>query len=245
MYTSAALTYPVTPGYAKRFAGVVHKSVALPAPKHFALALNTGSSATVLSKRTTINGAAAHDSCEIGVYDGKGNLVGSGVVVHGAAAFSVWGKSGLKKGTAAGCDASEKLTFKLWDGAQEYPLEFHGATAPQYADNAILLGTMVVPSSLFITKFALMDAYPNPFRSNIRIAFDVPAAAGKELQDVEVDVFDVKGSLVAQLAKGGFKAGHYSVTWDGGGAAALGSNMYIVEMKASNFDKMVRLFRVK
>jgi hypothetical protein len=244
MNASEALTYPVS-SLSKRVAFPVHKCVSLPVPKHFACALNTGNNATVLSKPIRINGALARDSSEVGVYDSKGNLVGSGVVVHGAAAFSVWGKGVLKKGRTAGCDSSEKLTFKLWDGIQEYPLEFHGAMQPQYADNAILMGSMMVPSSLFISEFALSKAYPNPFRENVRIFFDVPAAAGNNLQDVEINVYDLNGIMVRQLANGKYGAGHYSVFWDGSGQAGLSSNMYIVEMKAGQFNQFMKLFRVK
>jgi flagellar hook assembly protein FlgD len=104
-----------------------------------------------------------------------------------------------------------------------------------------------VPSRLFITKFALANAYPNPFRGHIRIFFDVPMINGKMLQDVGINVYNAKGNLVRQLAKGKYEAGHYTVTWDGAGDndAALGSSMYIIQMKAFDFDKKLKLFRIR
>jgi hypothetical protein len=242
MNAAGTLTYPS--GLSKETALSKRENVYLPAPKHFACALNTGNNATIISRRVVLNGAPAPDGSEVGVFDGKGNLAGSGVVMHGCAAFSVWGRDELMK-SQAGLAATEPMSFKLWNGTQEYPLEFHGSSAAAYASNGIFIGNFVVPSAGLIDKFVLANAYPNPFRGNVRIFFDVPAATGNGLQDVRINVYDLRGSVVARLADGKFKAGHYSVAWDGGSASALGSNMYIVEMKANNFEKQLRLFRVK
>jgi hypothetical protein len=244
MSVAASLVYPVGGPQSKAMAADRRPTIYLPNPRHFALSLNTGSNAAVLARRVMTNGASAPDSSEVAAFDSKGNLVGSGVVVHGMTAFSVWGKSVLNK-NGPGCDPSEPITFKLWDGKQEYSLEFHGDVEARYAKDGLFEAAMAVPSANFISKFALGEAYPNPFRDNIRISFDVPEVPGKSVQQVQINVYNLKGSLVARLADGKFTAGHYSVSWNGGNAAELGSNMYIVEMKAVDFEKMLKLYRVK
>jgi hypothetical protein len=87
-----------------------------------------------------------------------------------------------------------------------------------------------------------LSAYPNPFRTTIEIYFDVPEIMGKEMQDVEINVYDINGRVVSCLINGQYKAGHYSVAWDASGEAGLSSSMYIVEMKASGFNQRLKLF---
>ena len=57
----------------------------------------------------------------------------------------------------------------------------------------------------------------------------------------------MKGSLVHQIARGNYKAGHYQVTWTGeaGRDAMLGSSVYVVQMKAKNFEKRLKIVRVR
>lgn len=58
----------------------------------------------------------------------------------------------------------------------------------------------------------------------------------------------MKGSLVHQLLGGSnYAAGHYVVSWSGElwGNAMVGSSMYVIQMKAANFDKRLKLFRIR
>jgi len=95
--------------------------------------------------------------------------------------------------------------------------------------------------------FALAAAYPNPFRNSIKIAFDVPSARGGTEQQISINVYDFKGSIVQKLVNSKYAAGHYTVNWDGTGehCALLSSSMYIVQMKADNYSKKLKLFRLK
>jgi len=247
MKSAATLTYPsapIVPALAKT--AEVKTLTSLPDSRHFLLKINTGNNATILAKKVMVNGAPAADSSEIGAFDEKGNLIGSGAVIHGMTAFSVWGDNPQTK-EKDGCAAQEKMTFKLWNGTQEYPLEFQNASSLTYTEDGISVGVLSVPQRLFITKFALRNVSPNPFRNQIVLAFDVPASSGKDMQDVEINIFNLKGNLIHQVTKGKYAAGHYSVSWNcsGGNEMMLGSNAYVVRMKAGNFDSKLRLFRVK
>jgi hypothetical protein len=57
----------------------------------------------------------------------------------------------------------------------------------------------------------------------------------------------MKGILVHQLARGKYAAGHYVVSWSGEsmGGVASGAGIYVIQMKADNFDKRMKLVRVQ
>jgi hypothetical protein len=251
MSANGSLTYPTpdTGVSSKRLAGHGGKPVLrLPDPRHYTPHGVTGNNATLLAKQVSVGGKLARDSSEVGAFDASGNLVGSGMVLKGITMVTVWGKNTRTK-PKDGCLAGEPVVFKLWDGTREYPLEYESpeGSATKYAVDQVFLGALKVPDGWLITKFDLTRAYPNPFRGAVKIAFDVPTIAGISEHAIEINVYDLKGSLVKQLASGIFQAGHYTVAWnsDESHGAAVGSSVYILRMKASNFDKRLKLVRIQ
>jgi hypothetical protein len=240
MKNTAVLTYPAG-GIPKLLAE--GKKPTSPLPGHYLFQRNTGSNATILAKQVSIGVALAADNSEIGVFDEQGNLVGGGVVVKGKGAFCVWGDDPQTK-EKDGCAVGEKLSFKLWNGTQEYPIECQGMGL-HYHEDGIYTAAFSVQGALFIKKFALRIASSNPFRDRMTILFDIPAINHKDAQDVEINIYGLNGRLVHQLIKGEYTTGHYSATWNIGNDALSGSNIYIVRMKAANFDNKLRLFQVK
>jgi hypothetical protein len=247
MKSAAVLTYPVSSPTPKLCADA-HAMIRLPEPKHYLFKMNTGNNATIASSRVTLGGQLVPDSSEIGAFDSKGKLVGVGTVIHGSTAFSVWGDN-TQTNEKDGCGPSEKIAFKLWNGKQEYPLDIQSETEPRYSANGIIIGSFSVPDRFFITRFALDKVYPNPFRRSVKIAFDVPMIEGIAKHAVEINIFDMKGSLVHRLTSGKYGAGHYILSWNGenesGNKRLSASNVYIVQMKANNFNKRLKLVRIK
>ncbi len=246
---AVSLTYPTagsSPAKELSATPALAKLANPPAPKHFQKRALTGNFAAFIAPYVEIGGKLAADNCEVGAYDTKGNLVGSGTVVNGLTAFAICGKDPTSK-TKNGCLPSEKLTFKLWNSKTEYPLEVTRGSEPVYSSRTILKATLAVPAGSLISSFNLTRAYPNPFKGSVNIAFDVPTIAGVAQHAVEIDIFDMKGDLVKQLAKGVFQAGHYELPWncseerDG----SIGSSVYIVRMKAANFEKRLKLVRIE
>jgi hypothetical protein len=102
-------------------------------------------------------------------------------------------------------------------------------------------GIYKIPLPAAPVEFALR-AHPNPFRGVVMVAFDVPMIRGVSPKNtVEIDIYDLRGVLIAQLAKGAYRAGSYLVPWN---ASALGQSVYIILMKASNFKTQLKLIRV-
>jgi hypothetical protein len=247
MKAAAVLTYPAFAPTPKAVDGA-RAMVALPVPRHYMFKLNTGNNLSVVASSVTMKGRSAPDSSEIGAFDSRGKLVGTGGVLHGLSAIAVWGDDPQSK-EKEGCGPSEIITFKLWDGQREYPLDLQCGAEPRYSADGILIGTLSVPEGFFITKFALSKAYPNPFRAgrSLKIAFDVPMIAGTAEHAVEINIYDIKGSLVQRLAHSSYKAGHYCVSWNGAADndGKLSSNVYIIQMRARNFDQKIKVFRIR
>jgi hypothetical protein len=243
--TSAAATLTYSTGVAKQVAGG-KALLNLPAPRHYAKHRITGNDALFLARHIEVAGSAAPDNCEVGAFDSQGNLVGAGTVVNGLTAFAIWGKDPMTT-AKDGCDPSEKIAFRLWDGQREHPLEVTGGGDPTYEANKVLIATLAVPAQALISSFDLPLVYPNPFRGSVRIAFDVPALQSAADQEVEIGVYDMKGSLVQSLVKGRYAAGSYTVSWNGkpAGSLASGSGIYFVRMKADGFDKRLKLIEVR
>jgi len=61
-------------------------------------------------------------------------------------------------------------------------------------------------------SFTLYQNFPNPFNPQTTIRFEIGGAAGSS---VSLDIYNVLGQHVAQLARAEFAAGEYEVIWDG------------------------------
>ncbi len=80
------------------------------------------------------------------------------------------------------------------------------------------------------TKFALRGNYPNPFNPTTTIKFDLPSRSF-----VALNVYSVKGALVATLAGESMPAGTHSLTWDGRDRQgdSVSSGVYFYRLKTS------------
>jgi hypothetical protein len=84
---------------------------------------------------------------------------------------------------------------------------------------------------------ALFQNYPNPFNAQTRITYILT-----EVGDVELIVYDARGKRVHEWNAGRQAAGTHSVTWDAGDNP---SGMYMVELKAGSFRKMIKCLLLK
>ncbi len=91
-------------------------------------------------------------------------------------------------------------------------------------------------------EFALEQSYPNPFRTETTIKYQLPEAT-----HVRVVVYDVEGRVVRTLVDGEQKAGYYRLKWDGrtdsGRPAAAG--MYIYRIESPKFTALRKVVLVK
>jgi hypothetical protein len=101
-----------------------------------------------------------------------------------------------------------------------------GNTGEDLSDAAFTIGAPTGVEEVAITEFALSAVSPNPARSEVHLAADLPAAAA-----LRVQILDVQGRVVATLADGEYAAGRHRLVWNAGGRSAPG--LYLARMQAA------------
>jgi len=91
-------------------------------------------------------------------------------------------------------------------------------------------------------QFAFLDPMPNPFNPSTTLSFALPASSR-----VLLEVYDVRGQLVARLLDEKRPAGMHRVTWDGRDRAGqqVASGVYLCRIKAGTFTDTKRVVLVK
>jgi hypothetical protein len=91
------------------------------------------------------------------------------------------------------------------------------------------------------TRFALIAPAPNPFTGLTAFAVDLPVDAA-----VRLDVFDVAGHRVTQLADARLSAGRHRFTWDAHDASGVRTpaGLYFVTLEAGSFRASSRIVLV-
>lgn len=73
-----------------------------------------------------------------------------------------------------------------------------------YSPEVSATALSIVDGMLVPEQYALHQNYPNPFNPTSTIGFDLPAAT-----DLELEVYDLRGRLIARLSKGSVQAGYH------------------------------------
>ena len=136
----------------------------------------------------------------------------------------------------------EALIFEMYhreSGLQTYeipegwssvkpPLGFNGSGLPKISDGV---------HGILPAKYALYDAYPNPFNDKCVISFFIP-----EQTQVQIEIFDILGRKVATVLDQTKEAGEHSVIFDAGD---IGSGVYFYRLKTENFGKTKSMVLLK
>lgn len=78
-----------------------------------------------------------------------------------------------------------------------------------------------------------LTAYPNPFESNTTVTFNL-----ENNIDVNLELYDMIGKKVMNIAKGNLSSGQHSYTINGN---ELASGVYFVKMKAGNREQVMKV----
>jgi len=87
------------------------------------------------------------------------------------------------------------------------------------------------------SKISLSDAYPNPFNPTTIMTLTMPVSG-----EMQVEVYNLLGQVVATLASGYKDMGTYNLTWD---ASDVSSGMYFVKAQADGFTATQKLMLMK
>ncbi|KAA3598430.1 MAG: T9SS C-terminal target domain-containing protein [Calditrichaeota bacterium] len=92
------------------------------------------------------------------------------------------------------------------------------------------------------TEFSLSQNYPNPFNPSTKIEFAIPQASNVQLQ-----IFNVKGRLVKELANSKMNAGFYNFDWNGtdSNGAKVSSGIYFYKLETEGFIQTKKMILLK
>ncbi len=85
--------------------------------------------------------------------------------------------------------------------------------------------------------YFLLPAYPNPFNPSTLIRFEIPTAG-----DVQIQIYDIQGNIVATLTDGWQTPGSYQLTFDG---SNLVSGIYIARLTTGDFSASGKMVLMK
>ena len=66
----------------------------------------------------------------------------------------------------------------------------------------------------------ILGSYPNPFNPSVKVSIIIP-----KMGWANIEVFDIRGRKLSNLANQNFQPGHYSLMWD---ATNYSSGVYFI-----------------
>lgn len=103
-------------------------------------------------------------------------------------------------------------------------IDFDGTSAYSDTVEVNFASSITLESSNVPSQFNVSDNYPNPFNPATKINFELPF-----LQILKIDLFDIRGKLVKEIASQEFLPGSYQLTLD---FSAYSSGIYFVRFEA-------------
>ena len=91
-------------------------------------------------------------------------------------------------------------------------------------------------------RYELIKNTPNPFNSSTAIEFGIPKKCV-----VSLDILDVSGRVIRNLASCEFDSGWHRIVWDGENDAGenMPSGVYLYRLRAGDFVSMKKMVLVK
>ena len=93
-------------------------------------------------------------------------------------------------------------------------------------------------SNVLPSSFSIDRIFPNPFNPITKVSFSIPI----HQEEVKVRVFDILGSLEAELANDAYESGKYTIDWN---ASNKSSGIYFVELKTEQFREIRKITLIK
>ncbi|MCX8009908.1 MAG: M1 family aminopeptidase [Ignavibacteria bacterium] len=119
-----------------------------------------------------------------------------------------------------------KFFDKYFTSGDEYSIE-----------NSEVRFLQLEPKFVIPSKFELLQNYPNPFNSTTSISFTI----AKE-SNVKIEIFNLIGQKISTLLDNNLDVGFHTIKFS---AENFSSGIYLVKMKASDFEKTVKMALLK
>lgn len=134
------------------------------------------------------------------------------------------------------------VTFRPLTNGLNYYWHVRGGTASKWGPFSatqrfsVVVTSVNTPASL-PTEFTLAQNFPNPFNPSTQITFGLPKESA-----VRLEVFNLLGQQVAEVASGVHAAGFHTVRFD---ATGLTSGMYLYKLTAGETTLFKKMLLVK
>ncbi|MCF8372089.1 MAG: right-handed parallel beta-helix repeat-containing protein [Bacteroidales bacterium] len=199
-------------------------------PEKYNKVKNTGHNMSLGILEDAWNAAPQVDD-EIGVYNAKGELIGSTVYQDGFNAITIWGDDSFTEDRTEGIANGDVFTLKLWsftrNTEQELVVESWLQGNDQYGKDAISVIEKLKVIGEEFDGFKLYQNVPNPFRDATEISFNLPEAS-----HVRLSVYNALGEIIEELVSARYDAGKYSVQFETGN---LSSGTYFYKIVCDKF----------
>ena len=138
--------------------------------------------------------------------------------------------------TAGYCESGDVITFKVYDISQDELVEMDSPENTAWIGNNAM-SVISMSDRILPTEITLGNAYPNPFNPSTTISYDISSD-----MNVNINVYDVRGRIVAELVNGVTEQGRYEVMWN---ADNHSTGIYFVQLVAGNTTKTQKIMLVK
>jgi hypothetical protein len=222
-----------------------HMETHTPSPRIYKVPVtNTGAYASILFKVDRIR-----DESEIGVWNRRRELVGSGVVKNGRALVTIWGDNEITTDVVDGALDQEELSLTVWSSwnMQEYPLTVSSMSdflnkqnideGLVYRANSAFVAVAEDPLPQFPVNYNLAQNFPNPFNPSTTIRYTIPERA-----PVKLEVYNMLGQLIDVLVDEEQFSGYHEVVFH---RTNLASGVYIYRLQAGYFVETRRMIILK
>ena len=173
---------------------------------------STGNNASLIIYTKNIS-----DGSEIGVWNSKGLLIGSGAINNGVAGITIWGDNEVT-GVVDGATEDEPLTVKKYDIKTGVTSELMMTNLTEMISGNSSDVLVYLPDKVYMAyatndvneKFDLnITNTPNPVLTNTLIEYSIPSEG-----NVELDLYNFHGELITNIVKGNLQPGIYKLTYE-------------------------------
>ena len=194
--------------------------------------LNTGSNMHLVIPENTWNTTISSGD-EIYAYDAEGVLIGASKITLPNTVICLWGDDELTT-EKEGLYKNENVKYKVWSNVTrvETSVKITANTSTNFVENQLIIATSVKENT-HSSNIQLMDAVPNPAADQTLIRLYI-----ENDSELKLELFDVIGNKVLELAKGEYLKGYHEFELD---LSSLAAGSYIYQISCNNQRKSKRL----
>jgi len=209
---------------------------------HYKTKLRTDNNATIVFPKRAIGGVLMNGD-EVGVFDQKGTLVGSGLYQGDNFAVAAWGddpttpeKDGLKVG--------ESYDVRFWYTRSSTEqtaknIQWSEGTGTYDVNGINVVGKVEVEMADLPVpdRVELFQNYPNPFNPTTMIRFTVPKG-----MNARIRIYNVLGEMIAEVANQYFDTGYHEISFN---SASYPSGVYYCRIEANGLSDVKKMVFIK